>query len=65
MSTVNPRVRRVLAVIALECPIALVIVFSWFGPTEWPTPMLPYVAATLVLAPVAVVVTERLFRRRP
>ena len=60
----SARVRKVIAVVMAESPLALLIVFFCFGPTTWPTSMFPYLAATLVIAPIMIVLTERLFRRR-
>jgi hypothetical protein len=64
-------VKKLFAMIAIEAPLVALIVFSSFGPSEWPMFLFPYAAAfpylvaTVVIAPIMVVVTDRLFRRRP
>ena len=57
--------KRLVTLMAIEAPLVLLIVFSSFGPSEWPTSVAPYLAAMIVIGPIMVVVTDRLFRRRP
>ena len=56
-------VKRAAAVAAAESPIVLFLLLFSSGTIPWPTSMLPYVAGTIVITPVAVIGTGWLFRR--
>jgi hypothetical protein len=55
--------RKAAAVAAAESPIVLFLLLFSSGTVAWPTSMLPYVAGTIVITPVAVVAVDWLFRR--
>jgi len=57
--------RKLLTIIAIELPLVALIVFSSFGPSEWPTSLFFYVVAPIVIAPIMFAVADRLLRRRP
>jgi hypothetical protein len=60
---VHHQVKKALAVLTVESPIALFLLLFSSGTIPWPTSMLPYVAGTIAITPVAVIATDWLFRR--
>jgi hypothetical protein len=57
-------VKKGLAVVAVESPIVLFLLLFSSGTVPWPKSMLPYVAGTVVIAPVMIIGVNLLFRRR-
>ena len=56
-------VKRAAAVAVAESPIVLFLLLFNSGGIPWPASMLPYVAGTIVITPVAVIAADWLFRR--
>jgi hypothetical protein len=56
-------VKKALAVVAVESPIVLFLLLFSSGTIPWPESMLPYVAGTVVIAPVMIIGADWLFRR--
>ncbi len=60
---VHRPVKNALAVVTVESPIVLFLLLFSSGAIPWPTSMMPYVAGTIVITPVAVIAADWLFRR--
>ena len=60
----NRLAKQALAVITVECPVALFFILFSSGVVPWPSSMLLYVAGSVVIAPVMIVGVDWLFRPR-
>jgi hypothetical protein len=56
--------RKALAVIAVESPLVLFFILFGSGVIPWPRSMLPYVAGSVLIAPLMIVGVDWLFRPR-